>query len=80
MLQSIPWASGWGLQDKSLPKSQNRVNRNSMAENTRYCFEAEWFDVHAQLFRKYEFFFYPSDHTIEMVISSRVSDSSSPTP
>jgi hypothetical protein len=38
-----------------------------MAENTRYCFEAEWFDAHAQLFRKYEFFFYPSDRTIEMV-------------
>ena len=41
--------------------------KQEMAENIRYCFEAEWFDVHAQLFRKYEFFFYPSDRTIEMV-------------
>ncbi|KAI8898892.1 putative nucleoside diphosphate kinase [Globomyces pollinis-pini] len=32
----------------------------------RYCFVAEWFDVHAQLYRNYEFFFYPSDCTIEM--------------
>ena len=40
---------------------------SNVSENTRYCFEAEWFDVHAQLFRKYEFFFYPSDRTIEMV-------------
>jgi hypothetical protein len=34
---------------------------------TRYAFLAEWFDTHAQLTRKYEFFFYPSDRTIEMV-------------
>ncbi|KAJ3276848.1 Nucleoside diphosphate kinase 7 [Terramyces sp. JEL0728] len=33
---------------------------------TRYCFLAEWFDVHAQLYRQYEFFFYPLDSTIEM--------------
>ncbi|KAJ3316049.1 Nucleoside diphosphate kinase 7 [Boothiomyces sp. JEL0838] len=33
---------------------------------TRYCFLTEWFDVHAQLYRQYEFFFYPSDSTIEM--------------
>lgn len=33
---------------------------------TRYCFLAEWFDVHAELYRQYEFFYYPSDHTIEM--------------
>jgi nucleoside-diphosphate kinase len=32
----------------------------------RYAFVAEWFDIHAQLYRQYEFFFYPSDHTIEM--------------
>ncbi|KAJ3257450.1 Nucleoside diphosphate kinase 7 [Boothiomyces macroporosus] len=33
---------------------------------TRYCFLTEWFDFHAQLYRQYEFFFYPSDSTIEM--------------
>jgi nucleoside-diphosphate kinase len=32
----------------------------------RYAFLADWFDIHAQLYRQYEFFYYPSDHTIEM--------------
>jgi hypothetical protein len=36
-------------------------------DKNRYCFLAEWFDVHAQLNRTYELFFYPSDHSIEMV-------------
>jgi nucleoside-diphosphate kinase len=34
---------------------------------TRYCFHAEWFDIHAQLTRHYELFFYPADNTVEMV-------------
>jgi hypothetical protein len=33
---------------------------------TRYCFLAEWFDLHAQIYRHYEFFFYPFDNSIEM--------------
>ena len=37
----------------------------------RYCFLVDWFDTHAQLTREYEFFFYPSDATIEMVIEMR---------
>lgn len=33
---------------------------------TRYCFLAEWFDIHAQLTRNYELLYYPSDRTVEM--------------
>lgn len=33
----------------------------------RYVFETEWFDVQADLIRKYLFTFYPGDRTIEMV-------------
>jgi nucleoside-diphosphate kinase len=32
----------------------------------RYAFVAEWLDIHAQLYRQYELFFYPSDNSIEM--------------
>ncbi|KAI8904418.1 nucleoside diphosphate kinase [Gorgonomyces haynaldii] len=35
-------------------------------QRIRYCFIAEWFDIHAQLTRKYEFFYYPADASIEM--------------
>ncbi|KAH6562007.1 hypothetical protein BASA50_004733 [Batrachochytrium salamandrivorans] len=37
----------------------------------RYCFLVDWFDIHAQLTREYEFFFYPSDSTIEMYDSKQ---------
>jgi nucleoside-diphosphate kinase len=37
-----------------------------MDPKLRYAFLAEWFDTHAQLYRQYEFFYYPSDNTIEM--------------
>lgn len=37
-----------------------------MDAKTRYCFVTEWFDIHAQLTRTYEFFFYPVDQTIEL--------------
>lgn len=32
----------------------------------RYCFLVDWFDVHAQLTRRYQLFYYPFDHSIEM--------------
>lgn len=32
----------------------------------RFCFETIWYDNHAELDRRYEFFFYPIDRTIEM--------------
>jgi hypothetical protein len=38
---------------------------------TRYCFLAEWFDIHAQLTRNYELLYYPSDRTVEMVINAK---------
>ena len=38
----------------------------------RYVFETEWFDSQASLIRKYLFTFYPSDKTLEMVISSLI--------
>ncbi|KAL2919199.1 hypothetical protein HK105_201474 [Polyrhizophydium stewartii] len=37
----------------------------------RYCFLVDWFDTHAQLTRQYEFFYYPSDATIEMYDSKQ---------
>lgn len=36
---------------------------------TRYCFLVDWFDIHAQLTRHYELFYYPYDSTVEMVDS-----------
>jgi len=39
----------------------------SRANEERYVFETEWFDVQASLIRKYLFTFYPADNTIEMV-------------
>ncbi len=33
----------------------------------RYAFITEWYDYSAALLRKYTFFYYPSDNTIEMV-------------
>jgi nucleoside-diphosphate kinase len=33
---------------------------------TRYSFNVDWFDNHAQITRNYEFLFYPSDSSIEM--------------
>jgi hypothetical protein len=41
----------------------------SRANEERYVFETEWFDVQASLIRKYLFTFYPADNTIEMVSS-----------
>lgn len=32
----------------------------------RYCFITEWYDPNAALIRKYQFFFYPKDLTVEM--------------
>lgn len=37
-----------------------------MSALERYCFLTGWFDVHAQLTREYQLFYYPSDNTIEM--------------
>jgi hypothetical protein len=39
----------------------------SRANEERYVFETEWFDIQASLIRKYLFTFYPADNTIEMV-------------
>jgi hypothetical protein len=39
----------------------------SKAGEERYVFETEWFDIQAQLIRKYLFTFFPGDTTIEMV-------------
>lgn len=39
----------------------------SRANEERYVFETEWFDIQASLIRKYLFTFYPTDNTIEMV-------------
>ena len=33
----------------------------------RFCFIAEWYDPNAALVRNYQFFYYPSDATTEMV-------------
>ena len=38
--------------------------------NERYCFEAEWFDNHAELFRQYQLFYYPFDSSVEMVFEN----------
>jgi nucleoside-diphosphate kinase len=38
----------------------------SRANEERYVFETEWFDIQASLIRKYLFTFYPADNTIEM--------------
>ena len=35
----------------------------------RYCFLVDWQDAHAQLTRRYQLFYYPFDHSIEMVTS-----------
>lgn len=35
-------------------------------DNIRYAFKAEWYDPNAALIRKYEFYFYPSDNSVEM--------------
>ncbi|KAJ3332092.1 Nucleoside diphosphate kinase 7 [Blyttiomyces sp. JEL0837] len=37
-----------------------------MSALERMCFLVDWFDVHAQLTRNYQLFFYPADNTIEM--------------
>jgi nucleoside-diphosphate kinase len=37
--------------------------------NDRYCFKTEWFDKHAEMVREYEFFYYPLDSSVEMVIN-----------
>ncbi|ORY44065.1 nucleoside diphosphate kinase [Rhizoclosmatium globosum] len=37
-----------------------------MSALERMCFLVEWFDVHAQLTRQYQLFFYESDNSIEM--------------
>lgn len=37
-----------------------------MAEDGRFAFDAEWYDPHASLIRKYQFLFYPKDKTVEM--------------
>ncbi|KAI9207907.1 nucleoside diphosphate kinase [Polychytrium aggregatum] len=37
-----------------------------MSALERFCFIVDWFDVHAQLTRKYQLFFYPCDNTMEM--------------
>ena len=39
----------------------------SKAGEERYVFETDWFDIQAQLIRKYLFTFFPGDTTIEMV-------------
>ena len=39
----------------------------SKAGEERYVFETEWFDIQAQIIRKYLFTFFPTDSTIEMV-------------
>ena len=39
----------------------------SRANEERYVFETEWYDIQAALIRKYLFTFYPTDNTIEMV-------------
>ena len=39
----------------------------SRANEERYVFETEWYDIQAALIRKYLFTFYPTDSTIEMV-------------
>lgn len=39
----------------------------SRANEERYVFETEWFDIQASLIRKYLFTFYPTDNTIDMV-------------
>lgn len=44
----------------------------SRANEERYVFETEWFDIQASLIRKYLFTFYPTDNTIEMVSRSPV--------
>ena len=36
-------------------------------QDERFSFLSEWYDENAALIRKYTFFYYPSDHTIEMV-------------
>ncbi|KAJ3383524.1 Nucleoside diphosphate kinase 7 [Entophlyctis sp. JEL0112] len=40
-----------------------------MSALERMCFLVEWFDVHAQLSRQYQLFFYETDNSIEMVSS-----------
>jgi nucleoside-diphosphate kinase len=35
-------------------------------DSTRYCFLVEWFDLHAQIYRTYQLFYFPSDGSIEM--------------
>ncbi|XP_072021755.1 nucleoside diphosphate kinase homolog 7-like [Amphiura filiformis] len=37
-----------------------------MAQDTRYAFQAEWYDPNAAIIRKYQFLFYPNDSTAEM--------------
>ncbi|TPX68700.1 nucleoside-diphosphate kinase [Spizellomyces sp. 'palustris'] len=34
--------------------------------NNRYCFVVDWHDVHADITRSYQLFFYPADQTAEM--------------
>ncbi|XP_071839564.1 nucleoside diphosphate kinase homolog 7-like isoform X2 [Apostichopus japonicus] len=36
------------------------------SEDGRFAFDAEWYDQHAALIRKYQFLFYPKDSTVEM--------------
>ncbi|KAJ8030183.1 Nucleoside diphosphate kinase 7 [Holothuria leucospilota] len=40
--------------------------QESKAEDGRFAFDAEWYDPHASLIRKYQFLFYPKDKTVEM--------------
>ena len=44
----------------------------SRANEERYVFESEWYDVQAALIRKYLFTFYPADNTIEMVRNLKI--------
>jgi nucleoside-diphosphate kinase len=38
-----------------------------MSNQERYVFNVEWYDSAAALIRYYNFFYYPSDSTMEMV-------------
>ena len=36
-------------------------------QDERFCFLVEWYDGNAAINRRYQFFFYAKDNTIEMV-------------
>ena len=47
-----------------LNKIQNECEYD---DDTRYCFNVEYYDNKAELIREYQLMFFPSDNSIEMV-------------